>query len=128
LVAKIVLLLAGGAVGTLCRYGVTVWLSRIVPSFPLGVLAVNVTGSFLIGLCWCLGEAFHFSVQARAFLFTGLFGGFTTFSSFSLDTMELFRAGDYKMAIVNILLNNTTGLIAVFAGFFLGKQILTFLK
>ncbi|OAV70338.1 crcB-like family protein [Bacteroidales bacterium Barb4] len=121
---KILLMAAGGAAGTVLRYAVTVCMSRVAPAFPLGVLTVNAAGSFLIGLCWCLAEAFHWSFYARAFLFTGLFGGFTTFSSFSLDTMELFRVGAYKAAGLNIVANNALGLMAVFAGFFVGRQIL----
>jgi CrcB protein len=117
-------LAGGGALGTVLRYAVTVGLARVAPAFPLGVLAVNVVGSFGIGLCWCLGEAFPLSPVARAFLFTGLFGGFTTFSSFSLDTMELLRNGSCKAAALNVLANNLAGLLAVFAGFLLGRQLI----
>jgi len=126
---KILILLTGGAIGTIVRYGVSVWVQRIAPHpFPFGILSVNVIGSFLIGFCWCLAEDTNMPVQARLFLFTGLFGGFTTFSSFSLDTMILMRTGEYKLAIFNILANNILGLIAVFLGFILGRQLLTFLK
>lgn len=75
-----------------------------------------------------MAEAFHFSAQTRAFLFTGLFGGFTTFSSFSLDTSALFRNGEAKLALLNILASNALGLIAVFAGLALGKQCVVLLK
>lgn len=126
---KVLLLLTGGAVGTVVRYGVSVWVQRVaLHTFPFGILAVNVLGSFLIGFCWCLAEDFNLSAQARLFLFTGIFGGFTTFSSFSLDTMVLMRTGEYKLALFNILANNILGIIAVFLGFILGKQLLTFLK
>ena len=59
------------------------------PSF--GILSVNVIGSFLIGFCWSIAETCNLSAGARVFLFTGLFGGFTTFSSFALDTMSLMK-------------------------------------
>jgi CrcB protein len=121
---RILFLLAGGALGTLLRYGVTVGLARIVPTFPLGVLTVNTFGSFLIGLCGALCEVYPFPPALRAFLFIGLFGGFTTFSSFSLDTMDLFRSGAGKTAILNILLNNVCALAAVFSGFYLVRRIL----
>ena len=97
-------------------------------AFPWGILSVNVIGSLLIGFCWSLAEAFHFSVQTRAFLFTGLFGGFTTFSSFALDTSALFRNGEAKLALLNIVLSNALGLIAVFAGLYVGKQCIGLLK
>ncbi|MDR3127252.1 MAG: fluoride efflux transporter CrcB [Tannerellaceae bacterium] len=121
---RILALLAGGALGTLLRYGVTVWLFRVAPTFPFGVLAVNTLGSFLIGLCGALCEVHPWSPTLRAFLFVGFFGGFTTFSTFSFDTMELFRSGAGKVAMFNILLNNVCALAAVFAGFHLVRRIL----
>ncbi|MDR3137570.1 MAG: fluoride efflux transporter CrcB [Tannerellaceae bacterium] len=121
---RILSLLVGGALGTLLRYGVTIGLARVAPTFPFGVLTVNTLGSFLIGLCGALCEVHPFAPALRAFLFIGLFGGFTTFSSFSLDTMELFREGAGKTAILNILLNNVCALSAVFWGFHFARRIL----
>ena len=97
-------------------------------AFPWGILSVNVIGSLLIGFCWSLAEAFHFSAHTRAFLFTGLFGGFTTFSSFALDTSALFRNGEAKLALLNIVLSNALGLIAVLVGLYVGKQCVGLLK
>ncbi|MCD8264857.1 MAG: CrcB family protein [Tannerellaceae bacterium] len=85
-------------------------------------------GSFLIGFCWYLSEGGHFSLPTRLFLFTGFFGGFTTFSSFSLETMNLMKTGDYRLALFNILASNFIGLIAVFSGYLLGKITLTFIN
>lgn len=119
----------GGAIGSGLRFGVSTWVQHALPhSFPFGILSVNVIGSFLIGFCWSMAEAFHFSAQTRAFLFTGLFGGFTTFSSFALDTSSLLRHGEPKLAILNILVSNALGLIAVFAGLALGKHLVNLLK
>lgn len=126
---KVLLLITGGAIGTVLRYGVSTWIQRsMLHSFPFGILSVNVIGSFLIGFCWSLAEDYNFSVNTRAFLFTGLFGGFTTFSSFALDTMSLMKTGDYKLAFINILASNILGLIAVFLGLLLGKNVLSLLK
>ncbi len=126
---KVLLLILGGAIGTALRFGLSSWVQKAcLFSFPFGILSVNVAGSFLIGLVWSLAEAFHFSLLARTFLFTGLFGGFTTFSSFTLDTMALLKTGEYKLALFNILANNLLGLLAVFAGLMLGKNLATLLK
>ena len=116
---KVFLLIIGGAIGSALRFGVSTWVQRsMLYSFPFGILSVNVIGSFLIGFCWSIAEAYNFSINTRAFLFTGLFGGFTTFSSFALD----------KMALLNVLASNILGLIAVFLGIILGKNIIAMIK
>lgn len=126
---KVLLLLAGGAIGTVLRFGVSTWVQRsMLYSFPFGILSVNVIGSFLIGFCWSIAEYTNTSANVRIFLFTGLFGGFTTFSSFALDTMSLMKTGEYKLAFLNILASNMLGLIAVFLGLLLGKNIMTLIK
>ena len=126
---KVLLLITGGAIGTLFRFGVSTWVQRsMLHSFPFGILSVNVIGSFLIGFCWSIAEYCNISANARVFLFTGLFGGFTTFSSFPLDTMSLMKTGEYRLAFLNILASNLLGLLAVFLGLLLGKNAMTLIK
>lgn len=126
---KVICLIAGGALGTLFRYSMSTWVQRFTfHSFPVGILSVNVIGSFLIGLCWSIAETCQFSSNLRAFLFVGLFGGFTTFSSYSLDTLVLFKTGAYKTAFLNIIASNILGLIAVYSGVMTGKSLTSLFK
>jgi len=126
---KVIYLLSGGAIGTLLRYSVSGLSHRMFSSiFPWGTLMVNLIGSFVIGLLWGISEQTNFSPNIRAFIFIGILGGFTTFSSYSLETLNLFRDGEIKMGIINILANNILGLILVFAGFVLSKGIVNFIK
>lgn len=126
---KIIYLLAGGAVGTVLRYLVSGFSHRMFETtFPLGTLMVNLAGSFLIGLTWGLTESQNFSPNLKAFIFIGIFGGFTTFSSYSLETMEMIRSGAAGMGILNILLSNILGLGLVFIGLFSGKAIVQLIK
>lgn len=123
---KILLLLGGGALGTLLRYfisGLPYKYSDTV--FPWGTLLVNVGGAFIIGLIWGIFEERGISPHLRTFIFIGLLGGFTTFSTFALETMNLFKEGAIKLAFVNILANNVLSIVLVFGGFFLAKGLLT---
>jgi len=122
---KIVLLLIGGAIGTLGRYSISGVAHNIyLGTFPIGTMAVNLLGSLFIGFLWGILDIGNLSVNTRTFLFIGVFGGFTTFSSYALETLTLFKNGDVKFAIGNVLATNFLGLLFVFVGFIVAKQIL----
>ena len=126
---KIIYLLAGGALGSLSRYLVSGVSHKLISvTFPWGTLVANSTGALLIGICWGLFEMRDISPQARMFIFVGFLGGYTTFSTFALETMNLVRDGDIRTAVMNIFLNNLLSLLLVFAGYFLSKGLLTSLK
>ena len=112
----------GGFIGSAARYGIGVALVRASAaiSFPLATLLVNITGSFLIGL---LLSGVRLSDDARIFLIVGVLGGFTTFSSFSMDTLELWREAGAGRAASNIVFNVLLCLLAVWIGDTLGRAV-----
>ena len=114
----------GGMIGAILRLVVSrLALARWGGDFPWGTLLVNVAGSFLIGLCWYLFERWHLAPAARLFLFVGIFGAFTTFSSFSLEGLQLFQAGRVQAGLAYVVGSNLLGLTAVFLGYLLAQFI-----
>ena len=109
----------GGALGSISRYLLGIWVQSLGKglNFPLGILAVNLIGCFVIGFLSQLAEARGvFTPETRAFVFIGILGGFTTFSSFGNDTINLWRDGDMFKAFVNIAANVILGLGLVYFG------------
>jgi len=109
----------GGLVGSVLRY----WMGGFVqqtannPTFPLGTLAVNLAGCLLIGFLSQLADARNaFTPEVRLLVFTGILGGFTTFSTFSNETMDLLRSGQILPAVLNTGLHVFAGLAAVWLG------------
>ena len=122
---RILLVGLAGLAGTLCRY----WLSGAVSrrygeAFPAGTLAVNLLGCFAAGLLFHLmQERRAFGETARAAVFVGLLGGFTTFSSYGLQTFALLREGRVGFAALNVFASNLLGLMLVFVGYAAGKLL-----
>lgn len=113
----------GGGLGTVLRYWLSGAVYRYVNStFPVGILLVNVTGCLLIGFLMSVFED-RFTVQPllRIFLTLGMLGGFTTFSTFSYETVSLFRDGSYLIGFLNVLYSITGCLVATWLGIMLGK-------
>lgn len=112
----------GGAAGSVLRYLMNVAAFELYAGkFPIGTLAVNALGSLFIGLLW--SAAPNMNDYTKAFLFVGLLGGFTTFSTFSLETMRLVQSGSTGMALINVFVNNSVAIACCFAGFQSGKVI-----
>ena len=111
----------GSAIGGVARYWLSGLASRHIGEiFPIGTLIVNVTGSFVIGFFATLtgpdGRVFA-SSDARQFVMTGICGGYTTFSSFSLQTLNLANDGEWALAGMNVVLSVVLCLAAVWLGF-----------
>ena len=115
----------GGFVGTLARY----WLSGVVArrygeTFPFGTLAVNALGCLLIGfLFYFFYDRSLAAPTSRTVVFIGLLGGFTTFSSFGLQTFTLLRDGEVLLAFANVAASNILCLVLVWLGYTLAKAI-----
>lgn len=115
----------GGALGAVLRFILSTSITeRFGSAFPYGTLMVNVLGSFAVGFfAIVLAEKMALSPLVRMGLFVGFLGAFTTFSTFSLETLNLFEEGYLARALLNIMLSVLFSVFAVWAGVMLGKVI-----
>ncbi|MCH4091938.1 fluoride efflux transporter CrcB [Acetobacter sp.] len=120
------LIASGGATGTLLRYWVGLTTARWSHSLPWGTIFINFTGSFAIALFAALtaaGGRVQVSDTARLVFMVGICGGYTTFSSFSLQTFDLLQNGHPGRACLNVGISLVLGMIAVFLGFMLAQTL-----
>lgn len=119
----IILVGIGGAAGSIARYVMSTYFSRQFPStFPYGTFAVNILGCLVIGVLFGLSERFSwFTGDWRIFLATGFCGGFTTFSSFAAENVQLLQQSNYLSFALYSIASFALGLIAVFMGLWLTK-------
>ena len=115
----------GGALGAVLRYGASLSVySLLGRGFPYGTLFVNVSGSLLMGLLSVIMlERFNIDPEWRAAVLVGVLGSFTTFSTFSIETLNLLEQGDVMRATTNIVLSVLVCLAAVWFGVLIGRQI-----
>lgn len=116
---------AGGAIGSVLRYWVSINTHAIFGrDFPYGTLTVNVIGSLLMGLLFVLFvERWEIETVIRSAILIGLLGAFTTFSTFSIETLNLVEDGSYAKALINILVSVSASLAAAWLGIVIGRQI-----
>ncbi len=108
----------GGGLGSMLRYGSSLLLNSKL--FPYATLAVNIIGSFIIGIVFAMSiKDETFLNNWKLFLATGICGGFTTFSAFSVENMALLQSGKIGLALTYILLSVVLGIIATFLGYLL---------
>ena len=113
-----------GAFGALARWGLGTWIGERFSGFPWATLVINVSGSFLLGLLFVvLTERTTASPAMRLTLTTGLMGAYTTFSTFSLETLRLMEDGALGLAAANVAGNLGLGLFAVWFGVALGRAL-----
>lgn len=123
---NIILVGIGGFVGAVSRYLLGLGINALAPAskFPFGVMAANIIGSFMIGILWGIAEGNPiFKDKYALFLIVGVLGGFTTFSSFSLDNLKLLSEGLFLYAIMNMIISVSAGLFFTWLGFLLSKQL-----
>jgi len=122
---KIIALIGiGSFIGGIFRYLLSQSVqSKFLTAYPIGTLTVNIIGCLAIGIVFGLSEKFNFSPEWRLFLATGICGGFTTFSTFSFETMAMLRDGQYLYSFLYIGSSVFVGLIAVYLGILLLKLL-----
>ncbi len=126
---KLLFIALGGAAGTLLRYGISgISYGFSDGVFPFGTLVVNLSGAFTIGFLWGLFEGSNISSTVRTPIFVGILGGYTTFSTYALESFNLIRNKEYKIALINILASNIFGISLVFTGFIISKLLIANLK
>lgn len=115
----------GGFLGAIARFLVAKLSNKWLGSYlPYGTLLVNILGSFLLGLFYTIiVNKLPVSAHARAFIGVGFMGAFTTFSSFSVETLHLAKDGNYALALANVLLNVVLSLVAAYVGMALVKTV-----
>lgn len=124
---NLLLIACGGAIGSVLRYAIGGWIQRLaigaVELFPIGTLGVNVAGCLLIGLLAALFASPHMlREETRLFLLVGVLGGFTTFSTFGLETFQLINDRQWTWAAANVLVTNVACLTSVCIAYRLGER------
>lgn len=122
---QVIAIAIGGALGALSRYWVVGLVSRLFErNFPYGTLTVNIIGSFVIGIGYIfIIERLHITSEWNAVLMIGFIGAFTTFSTFSLETVNMLHEGRLIAALIYIFSSVLICLLATAAGILLGKQV-----
>jgi fluoride exporter len=122
---KTVLYIAvGGALGALLRYLVGIWFKpEYHAAFPIHTFLINTIGCLLIGIVFSYISTYGSNMGLQLFVITGLLGGFTTFSSFTMETVYLFQSGETFKGLFYVMLSNMVGIVAAWIGFSLIKWL-----
>lgn len=121
----LILIALGGMTGALARYGLSRFVQLSVNQiFPWGTLFVNLSGSLAIGLFYELFDRAVIPSDLRSLITIGFLGAYTTFSTYSLETINLLREGEIRLCLINVILSNVLGLVLVVLGMYAAKLML----
>ena len=119
MIYKILAVAIGGSLGAVGRYLIYLLVDRVYNGvFPWATLLVNLTGAFLIGFLWSAFDRFYISPGMRTFIFIGILGSFTTFSTFAFDILSMTKDGEMKQMLFYLFASNILGIGFAFAGFY----------
>ncbi|MBU1075696.1 MAG: fluoride efflux transporter CrcB [Spirochaetes bacterium] len=119
----------GGSIGALSRYTLSRYIGQTANDlFPYGTLLVNVAGSFLIGFFFEIFNRSVISSDLKSLITIGFLGAFTTFSTYTLETVNLFRDNEIKMGVLNIVYNNSLAILFLIIGIYFSKVILKIIR
>jgi len=123
MIQKIIAVAFGGSIGSVLRFLIFTYYDKTSSgNFPWATLIVNLAGSFIIGFLWGFFDKVFITTGIRLFIFVGLLGSFTTFSTFAFDVFSLGKDGDIKNILIYILATNIIGIALAFGGYYLSKQ------
>lgn len=121
---QLLLVAVGGALGAVTRYVLGTWIARIFgPDFPMGTFVINVSGAFVFGVVLGLANDGILSANARLFLAVGVLGGYTTFSTFSYETLSLLQDGTMGLALLNVAGQLLLGVGAAYLGLIVSRAL-----
>ena len=121
---NLIFIAMGGAAGALLRYAVSGFVHNYASGvFPWGTLVVNLSGCLVIGILWQMFENLSFSPNMRSFIFIGMLGAYTTFSTYGLETFNLLREKEIGYVLLNFLGSNIIGVGMVFLGFIAARLV-----
>jgi len=121
---QILFIAVGGSLGAVARYAISTYIYQSVNEvFPWGTLVVNLSGSFIIGAFAELFETAMIPSEWRSLVTIGFIGAYTTFSTYSLETLSLLREGELRIASMNVLASNILGIVFVGLGIYSSRMI-----
>ncbi len=124
LTAKLAWLAAAGALGTLARYSMAMFVDRQFPTaFPWAIFLVNMTGCLLFGVVYAMAEQRSELHDVRGIVLTGFMGAYTTYSTFAFQSAQFMEKSQWGLAAANIISQNVVGILCVFAGFAIGRAL-----